>query len=240
MASVQVPETALNLSPFRNEPVTDFGQAGNAQAMRAAIDKVRSELGREYPLVIGGREVFTREKFSSLNPAQPSQVVGVFQKAAAQEIEPGVQAASQAYESWSRTPVEERVELVLKVAALIRQHRHEFSAWMVFEVGKNWAEADADTAEALDFCEFYARQALRLSRVEAPLQLPGEQDLLRYVPLGAGVVIPPWNFPGAIMVGMTMAAVVAGNTVILKPSSDSPAICRFFLPCCGKRACRMG
>jgi 1-pyrroline-5-carboxylate dehydrogenase len=228
MAGVQALQPVSNLSPFRNEPTTDFGQPGNAQALRAAIDKVRKELGREYPLVIGGREIFTRDKFVSFNPARPSEVVGIFQKAGTEEVEPAIRGALQAYERWSRTPVEERVGLVLRVAELIRRRRHEFSAWMILEVGKNWAEAEADTAEALDFCEFYAREAMRLSAAGAPLQLPGERDWLRYLPLGAGLVISPWNFPGAIMAGMTMAAVVTGNTVVLKPSSDAPGICRFF------------
>jgi 1-pyrroline-5-carboxylate dehydrogenase len=218
----------LDLSPFRNEPATDFSRPENQQAVRAAIEKVRGELGREYPLVIGGKERFTKDKIRSINPAKPAELVGLFQKAGQEEVEPAMSAALKAYASWSRTPVEERVRLVLRVTELIRARKPEFSAWMMFEVSKNWAEADADTAETLDFCEFYAREALRLAQAEPPIQLPGERDYLRYIPLGVGVVIPPWNFPGAIMVGMTMASVVTGNTVILKPSSDSPGICRFF------------
>jgi 1-pyrroline-5-carboxylate dehydrogenase len=228
MASVQAPSTVRNVSPFRNEPATDFGKPENQRAMQAAIDKVRGELGREYPLIIGGKQLFTKDKIRSINPAKPSELVGLFQKAGKEEVEPAMQAALKAYETWSRTPVEERVDLVLRVSELIRQRKYEFSAWMMFEVSKNWAEADADTAETIDFCEFYAREALRLAQAEPPVQLPGERDYLWYVPLGVGVVIPPWNFPGAIMTGMTLAAVVSGNTVIVKPSSDSPAICRFF------------
>ena len=228
MATVQAPRTGMNLKPFLNEPATDFTKPENQQAVRAAIEKVRGELGREYPLVIGGKERFTKDKIRSINPAKPTELVGLFQKAGKEEVEPAMAAALKAYASWSRTPVEERVRLVLKVADLIRQRKQEFSAWMMFEVSKNWAEADADTAETLDFCEFYAREALRLAQTEPPIQLPGERDYLWYIPLGVGVVIPPWNFPGAIMVGMTMASVVSGNTVILKPSSDSPGICRFF------------
>ena len=228
MATVHAPRTGMNLKPFLNEPATDFTKPENQRAVRAAIEKVRGELGREYPLVIGGQERFTKDKIRSLNPTRPSELVGLFQKAGKEEVEPAMKAALQAYESWSRTPVEQRVRLVLKVADLIRQRKHEFSAWMMFEVSKNWAEADADTAETLDFCEFYAREALRLAEAEAPVQLPGERDYLWYIPLGVGVVIPPWNFPGAIMVGMTMASIVSGNAVILKPSSDAPGICRFF------------
>lgn len=227
MATVTRP--VAEIGPFKNEPLTDFTKPENQQAMKAAIEKVRGELGREYPLIIGGKPVFTKDKLKSINPAKPSEVVGVFQKAGSPEVEPAMQAALKAYETWSRTPVEERAAIVFRAGEIIRQRKHEFSAWMIFEVAKNWAEADADTAETLDFCEFYPREALRLAKAEPPVQLPGERDMLRYIPLGVGVVIPPWNFPGAIMAGMTMASIVAGNTVILKPSSDSPAICRFFV-----------
>ncbi len=228
MATVQVPTAVPMLTPFRNEPATDFTQPQNQQAMRQAIEKVRGELGREYPLVIGGKEVLTQDKIRSINPAKPSELVGLFQRAGKEQVEPAMKAALQAYESWSRTPIADRVQLLLKVAEMIRRRKHEFSAWMIFEVSKNWAEADADTAETLDFCEFYAREALRLARSEPPLQLPGERGYLWYIPLGVGIVIPPWNFPGAIMAGMTMAAIVCGNTVVLKPSTESPGICRFF------------
>jgi len=220
--------TGLEVGPFRNEPLTDFSREENKQAMRAAIEKVRAQLGREYENVIGGKRVKTDSKIKSLNPAKPSEVVGIFQKAEVDAVEPAMEAALTAYETWSRTSFEERADLLVRVAKTIRDRKHEFSAWMVFEVGKNWAEADADTAETIDFAEFYAREALRLSKADAPVQLPGERDYLRYIPLGVGIVIPPWNFPGAIMAGMTMASIVCGNTVILKPSSDSPAIARFF------------
>ncbi len=220
--------TTFEVGPFKNEPLTDFTKPENQQAMRAAIEKVRSELGREYPLVVGGKNVTTKDKLKSINPANPAELVGLFQKAGREEVEPVMTAALKAFETWSRTPAEDRAGLLLRVADLIRKRKHEFSAWMLFEVGKNWAEADADTAETLDFCEFYAREALRLAKAEPPVQLPGERDYLWYIPLGVGVVVPPWNFPGAIMAGMTLAAIVSGNTVILKPSSDSPGIARFF------------
>ncbi len=230
MATVQAPSrTSLELGPFRNEPLTDFTKPENQAAMKAAIEKVRSELGREYPLIIGGQKVFTKDKLKSINPAKPSELVGLFQKAGNAEVEPAMNAALEALETWSRTPVEERAALLLRLGQKIRERKHEFSAWMIFEVGKNWAEADADTAETLDFCEFYSREALRLAQTEPPIQLPGERDYLWYIPLGVGIVIPPWNFPGAIMAGMTLASIVSGNTVILKPSSDSPGIARFFV-----------
>jgi 1-pyrroline-5-carboxylate dehydrogenase len=230
MATVEAPpvEPRIAPGPFRNEPATDFTKEENKKAMRAAIGKVRSELGREYDLVIGGRHVKTKEKLRSINPANPSQLVGLFHKAGAAEVEPAMNAALKAFESWSRTSAEERAGLLLRTAELIRKRKHEFSAWMIFEVSKNYAESDADTGETIDFLEFYAREALRLAKAEPPLQLPGERDYLRYIPLGVGVVVPPWNFPGAIMAGMTSASIVAGNTVILKPSSDSPAIAAFF------------
>ena len=135
-----------------------------------------------------------------------------------------MQAALRAFDSWSRTSVEERASLLFRVGDLMRERKFELCAWLVFEVSKNWAEADADIAETIDFCEFYSREALRLAKVDAPVQLPGERDHLFYIPLGVGAVIPPWNFPAAIMAGMTLASIVSGNTVILKPSSDSPTI----------------
>ncbi|HXZ81264.1 MAG TPA: L-glutamate gamma-semialdehyde dehydrogenase [Terriglobales bacterium] len=228
MATVAAPrEQVRTVTAFKNEPATDFTREENARAMRAAIEKVRSELGREYDLVIGGQRVKTRDKLKSLNPAKPSEIVGIFQKAGAEEVEPAINAAVKAFETWSRTSAEERAGLLFRVADTIRKRKHEFSAWMIFEVGKNWPEADADTGETIDFAEFYAREALRLAKAEPPIQLPGERDYLRYIPLGVGIVIPPWNFPGAIMTGMTLASIVCGNTVILKPSSDSPAIARF-------------
>jgi 1-pyrroline-5-carboxylate dehydrogenase len=140
-----------------------------------------------------------------------------------------MQAALKAFQSWSRTTVEDRASLVFRVGDLMRQRKMEYMAWLVFEVSKNWAEADADISETIDFCEFYAREALRFAKAQTPIQLPGERDTLHYIPLGVGAVIPPWNFPCAIMAGMTLASIVSGNTVILKPSSDSPTIAAKFL-----------
>jgi 1-pyrroline-5-carboxylate dehydrogenase len=214
--------------PFRNEPMLDFSLEENIRQMRQALDHVRGQLGRKYDIVIGGKRRKTSEKIHSLDPSQPSRIVGVFQKAGKEEVEPAMEAALRAFEQWRQTSVEERAGLLFRVAQRIRELKFEFSAWMVFEVGKNWAEADADVAELIDFTEFYAREALRLAHVEPPVQLPGERDLLRYIPLGVGIVIPPWNFPSAIMAGMTLASIVCGNTVVLKPSSDSPTIAAKF------------
>jgi len=223
------PRTLAHPGPFRNEPGTDFSRSDVARQMRAALDRVRGQLGREYDLVIGGKRVRTAEKIHSLNPAQPSQVVGIHQKAGKEPVEPVMAAALKAFESWSRTSRQERIDLLFRTADLLRERKFELMAWLVFEVSKNWAEADADIAETIDFCELYAREALRLSDTKAPVQLPGEIDRLFYIPLGVGAVIPPWNFPCAIMAGMTLASIVSGNTVILKPSSDSPTIAAKFI-----------
>jgi 1-pyrroline-5-carboxylate dehydrogenase len=223
------PRTTLHQGPFVTEPFFDFRNEDNARRMRAAIAKVRGQLGREYDLIIGGKRVKAADKIKSLNPSQPSQVVGIHQKAGNDHVEPAMKAALAAFESWSRTSVEERTSLVFRVGDLLRQRKMEFMAWLVFEVSKNWAEADADISETIDFGEFYAREALRFSKAQTPIQLPGEHDTLLYVPLGVGAVIPPWNFPCAIMAGMTLASIVSGNTVILKPSSDSPTIAAKFV-----------
>jgi 1-pyrroline-5-carboxylate dehydrogenase len=214
---------------FRNEPFTNFKAPENARAMRAALDTVASQLGREYDLIIGGQHSKTGEKIVSLNPARPAQVVGTHQKAGARYAEEAMTAALRAFESWSRTSAEERVSILLAAAQIIRGRKFEFCAWLTYEVGKNWAEADADVGETIDFLEFYAREALRLARSITPIQYPGEHDELIYIPLGVGAVIPPWNFPFAIMAGMTSASIVTGNTVVLKPSSDAPTIAAKFM-----------
>jgi len=223
------PRVSLHSGPFASEPFFDFRNEDNARKMRAAIAKVRGQLGREYDLIIGGKRVKTADKIKSLNPAKPSEIVGIHQKAGKEHVEPTMQAALRAFESWRSTTVEERASLVFRVGDLLRERKMEFMAWLVFEVSKNWFEADADISETLDFCEFYAREALRLAKAQTPIQLPGERDTLHYIPLGVGAVIPPWNFPCAIMAGMTLASIVCGNTVILKPSSDSPTIAAKFV-----------
>src|SRR6202046_851877 len=215
--------------PFINEPFYDFRNEENARKMRAAIERVRGQLGREYDLIIGGQRVKTTDKIKSLNPSRPSQIVGIHQKANKDHVEPAMAAALKAFATWSRTPIEERASLLFRVGDLLRNRKLDFMAWLDFEVSKNWAEADGDISETIDFCEFYSREALRLAKAETPVQLPGERDHLFYIPLGVGAVIPPWNFPSAIMAGMTLASIVSGNTVILKPSSDSPTIAAKFV-----------
>src|SRR5689334_896936 len=214
---------------FRNEPFTDFTKEENAQAMRDALEKVGAELGREYPLVIGGERITTESKLESINPANRTQVVGRFNKATKELANRAVEAAAEAFKTWRNTPAEKRAELLFCVAEIMRERKHELSAWMIYEVAKTWPEADGDTAEAIDFCKFYAREMLRYGGEQPLYQITGEESELEYVPLGVGAVIPPWNFPLAIMAGMTVASVVTGNTVVLKPSSDSPAIAfKFF------------
>jgi len=214
---------------FVNEPMIDWSNPENVRKMQAAIEKVRSELGREYDLVIGGRRIKTGDTASSVNPAKPSEVVGVHQQAGPAEVEPAMQAALKAFGTWSRTTVQDRATLLFRVAQLLRERKFELEAWLAFEVGKNYGEADADIAELIDFCNLYALEALRLDNAATPVQLPGEHDQLRYIPLGVGAVIPPWNFPAAIMGGMTLASIVCGNTVVLKPSGDSPTIAAKFM-----------
>jgi len=214
---------------FRNEPLTDFSAEENAQAMRAALDKVKTELGREYPLVIGGERIKTGATLDSINPANRTEVVGKFHKATKELANKAVETAYETFQTWRNVPAAERVELLFRVAALMRERKHEFSAWMIYEVAKTWPEADGDTAEAIDFLEFYAREMLRYANDQSLVKITGEQNHLDYIPLGVGAVIPPWNFPCAIMAGMTAAAIVTGNTVVLKPSSDAPAIAyKFF------------
>jgi 1-pyrroline-5-carboxylate dehydrogenase len=215
---------------FRNEPFTDFSRSGDHHhAMKEALTRVGDLLGREYPLIIGGERLHTTGKIESHNPARPAQVVGIHQNPGAELAEVAVRAALEAFESWKHVAVETRTSLLLRVAEIIRERKFDYCAWLTYEVGKNWAEADADVAETIDFLEFYAREALRLAAATTPIQYPGEKNELLYLPLGVCAVIPPWNFPFAIMAGMTAAAIVTGNTVVLKPSVDSPTIAAKFL-----------
>jgi 1-pyrroline-5-carboxylate dehydrogenase len=232
MATVEAPprlQLRLHQGAFKNESFVDFTKEENVRKMRSAIEKVRGQLGREYDLIIGGKRIKTSDKIRSINPSKPSEVVGIHQKAGKEQVEPAVEAASHAFGHWRQTSVEERASLLFRVADVMRERKLEYMAWLVFEVSKNWFEADADISETIDFCEFYAREALRLSKAAPPVQLPGERDTLMYIPLGVGAVIPPWNFACAIMAGMTLASIVSGNTVVLKPSSDSPTIAAKFV-----------
>jgi 1-pyrroline-5-carboxylate dehydrogenase len=217
-------EAKLHLPEFVNEPFADFSVPENKRAMEAALAKVAGEFGREYPMYIGGERIYTTEKMMSTNPSRPSQVIGVFQKANADEAAQAVEAAYAAFDRWKRVPAEKRAEIIFRVAQICRERKFELSALICYEVGKSWAEADADTAETIDFCEFYAREMLRLAGEHPVTPQKGEKNYLVYIPLGVGAVIPPWNFPAAIAAGMTAASLVTGNTVVLKPSEESPAV----------------
>ena len=217
-------ETKIRPTEFVNEAFVDFSKAENRSAMEAALKKVASEFGKEYPMYIGGKAVITTAKMMSTNPSHPKQVIGVFQSASAQQAAEAIVAANKAFESWKRVPAERRVECLFRAAQIIRERKFEISALLCYEVGKSWAEADADTAETIDFLEFYGREMLRLAGPHEVTPMKDEKNFLVYIPLGAGAAIPPWNFPAAIATGMTAAALVTGNTVVLKPSEESPAI----------------
>jgi len=216
-------------TPFKNEPLTDFTKEENRRAQAEALEQVKSELGRTYPLIIGGKKITNEATFVSMNPSQPDQVIGYFAKATVEQVNEAVQAAATAFESWKHVPAEERVRYLFAAADLLKQRRFYYNAWMIYEVGKSWVEADADTAEAIDFMEYYAREMVRLADEHTLVKIEGEDNELVYIPLGVGAVIPPWNFPGAIMVGMTSASFVTGNTVVLKPASTSPMIAWQFM-----------
>src|SRR5271155_3200492 len=232
MPTAQISTVIQPVTPrgaFHNEPFIDFRNAENVHAMQDSLARVGDMLGHEYELIIGGQRVRTEQKIKSLNPAKPAQVVGVHQKAGQEHAERAMQAALNAFASWQYVAVAERAALLLQTAELIRKRKFEFCAWLTYEVGKNWVEADADVSETIDFLDFYAREALRLAKATTPIQYPGERDQLLYLPMGVCAVIPPWNFPFAIMAGMTAAAIVTGITVVLKPSIDSPTIAAKFM-----------
>jgi 1-pyrroline-5-carboxylate dehydrogenase len=221
--------TAERIAPFSNEPIKTFQDPAEVAAMESALERVRARFGETYPLVIDGRRIETEKKIRSVNPAHPEETVGYVSSASREHATKAIEAASRAFEQWKQTSAAERSGYVFKAAAMLRERRYEFDALLVFEVGKSWLEADADVAEAIDFLEFYAREALRYAQPQPVTPLSGEQNELVYIPLGVGAVIPPWNFAAAIMAGMTTAAIVTGNTVVLKPSSDSAVIAAWFV-----------
>ncbi len=216
-------------TPFVNEALSNFGDPAVASKMQQAIDRVRAELGRDYPIVIDGQKVKTTSTISSIDPSNPDNVVGRVAEGTREHAERALQAALERFKTWQYVAPAERASYLFKAAKVIRDRKFDYAAWLVFEVGKSWAEADADVAETIDFLEFYGREALRYAADQPVTKIDGEDNALVYIPLGAGVVIPPWNFPMAIMAGMTSAAIVAGNTVVLKPSSDSPVIAAKFV-----------
>jgi 1-pyrroline-5-carboxylate dehydrogenase len=216
------------LPEFRNEPYADFSQPAVRQAAEGALRQVRSEFGREYLLRIGGEFIATGDPLVSVNPSNPREAVGIHHKATPELANRAVEAAHAYFPLWSRTPAAERVRMLLEAARILRARKMEFDAWLVTEAGKTWPEAEADVSEGIDFCEYYAREMLRMAGQQRVHQLPGEHDEMMYIPLGVGVVIPPWNFPAAILIGMAVASLVAGNTAIVKPSSETPTIAAKF------------
>ena len=206
---------------YENSPLVNFVCKESQDKMRSALREVRSRFGEKYPLVIGGEKVWTDQLTPSLNPSAPTEIVGYAAKAGIPEAERAVKAARAAFRKWSRTPFEERARLVERAAEILERRRFELSALEVFEVAKAWSEADADIREAIDFCRFYAQQMRRLGRPKLTQQVPGEESYHHYWPRGVAFVVAPWNFPIAILCGMTSAALVTGNAVIMKPSEQS-------------------
>jgi 1-pyrroline-5-carboxylate dehydrogenase len=217
------------MKAFKTEKYNDFTKPAIRQKMENALAMTRSAFGKEYNIIIGGKRIKLDNKFHSYNPSKKGEVIGTFQKADEKTAEQAMQAALETFQSWQYTPAKVRANYLFKMANIMRRRRFELDAWMVHEVGKSWIEADADVAEAIDFCDYYGLEALRYDRGAKLYTYPGEINKTVYIPLGVGIVIPPWNFPLAILAGMTTAAFVSGNTVILKPSSDSPVIAAKFM-----------
>jgi 1-pyrroline-5-carboxylate dehydrogenase len=220
------------LPEFRNEPFTDFSVEAQGNAFSAALKKIEKRLPLKGTNRIGGKVASADRHFESVNPCDFEQVIGRFPEATPADARRAVEAATKAFPSWSRVDPGERSALILRIASILRRRKHEFSAMMVLEESKSWAEADGDTAEAIDFCEFYAREMERLAQPHPLTPYPGERNELEHIALGVCVVIPPWNFPLAILCGMATAALVSGNTVVLKPSSDAAGIATMFLEAC--------
>ncbi len=212
----------MAIPPFKNETCLDWSTPAHCKKQEAALATVRSKFGKEYPIIIGGEQVFTEGKFNSYNPSKSNEIVGVFQKGDEAIARRALEVALRTFETWKNVPAVKRAQFLFKAAKVMRRRRFELNAVEILEVGKTWPEADADVAEAIDFLEYYGREMLRYGKEHPVVKNKGEKGKLVYIPLGVGVVIPPWNFPLAILTGMTSAALVTGNTVVLKPSSDSP------------------
>ena len=215
--------------PYRHEPFTDFTVEENRKEYQDALDYVKTQLGKEYPLIINGEKVFTEKKSVSENPANHKEVVGYVSQCTQELSEKAMQAADEAFNTWKKWDPAARANILFHAAAKIRRRKHEFSAWLTYEAGKPWKEADADTAEAIDFLEYYARQMLRLKDGIPIHSRDGESNQFNYIPLGVGITISPWNFAFAIMAGTTVGPMVAGNTILLKPARTTPVIAYKFM-----------
>jgi RHH-type proline utilization regulon transcriptional repressor/proline dehydrogenase/delta 1-pyrroline-5-carboxylate dehydrogenase len=214
---------------FQNEPPSDFALASTRGRMGQALELVRGRLGRIYPLVIDGRKFNGSRQLTSINPAQPNQVIGQVTLGGAEEVAHAVAAARTAFPAWSSSSAASRGQFLQRLAGKLRAARYELAAWEVFEVGKTWSEADADVVEAIDFCTFYSQEMRRLSIGRLTQDVPGEVSIESYVPRGVAAIISPWNFPLAILCGMTVAALVTGNTVVLKPAEQSSVLGAIFM-----------
>lgn len=212
------------MSPFKNEPLSQFALAEHRQKMQTALEKVHKQLGVSYGSHTADEVSLTQKKITSINPSNPSEVIGYTASASLDEAERALQTVYEGSKKWRFVPAHERIALLEKLADWMAERKYELSAWMVYEVGKTWKEADADTAEAIDFCRYYAREMHRLSQPRVTQVVQGERDLLTYHPKGVSVVIAPWNFPFAILTGMAVASLVTGNTVIIKPAEQSVVI----------------
>ena len=210
------------VSEFRNEPLLDFNKPDTRRSMEAALAGVLRETGREIPVVIGGERIKTKSKTTTTNPCNPAEVLATVYRGDKGLAEKALKTATQAFETWRYASPADRASVLFKAADGMRRRRYEMDATLVLEVSKSWIEADADTCESIDFLEFYGREMLRYSSDQPLVKVPGEKNRLEYIPLGAGVVIAPWNFPNAILAGMVSAAIVAGNTVVMKPASAAP------------------
>ncbi|WP_139266855.1 aldehyde dehydrogenase family protein, partial [Cytobacillus oceanisediminis] len=217
------------VQPYKHEPFTNFKEEENREAYLKGLQTVESYLGQDYDLLIGGERISTEDKIVSINPSNKEEVVGRVSKANRELAEKAMQAAVEAFKTWRKVKPETRADVLFKAAAIIRRRKHEFSALLTKEAGKPWNEADADTAEAIDFLEYYARQILKIKDGVPVNSRPNEYNRYDYIPLGVGIIISPWNFPLAIMAGTTVAAIVAGNTVLLKPASTTPVVAAKFV-----------
>jgi RHH-type proline utilization regulon transcriptional repressor/proline dehydrogenase/delta 1-pyrroline-5-carboxylate dehydrogenase len=208
-------------TPFKNYPVLDFSEEEHRQEMKQTLQAIREQFGQQYPLIIHNKKIWTQDSISSINPARPQELVGIIAKADREHATEALRAARQAFHKWRILACEERAEYLFKAATAMAQRRMELMAWQVYEVGKSWREADADVVETIDYLEYYAREMLRLGSMRLLNHIPGEVNEYGYQPRGVGVILAPWNFPFAILTGMTSAAIVAGNTVIMKPAEQS-------------------
>lgn len=219
----------MSVQPYRSEPLLDFSQESNLKSMEAALKRIKDQWGKKYPLVIGADRVDTEMKIESRNPSDSSEIIGLVSKSTPDLVDAAIDSAKKAFVSWKKTTGRNRARYLHKAAAIMRRQRFDLIAWEVYEAGKSWVEADADVAEAIDFLEYYARQIVRLSEPLSLESYQGEDDYAFYVPIGVGAIIPPWNFPLAILTGMSSSAIVAGNAILLKPASATPVIAAQFV-----------